>query len=267
MDKIGRYEIREIIREGHMAAVYRAYDPLFDREVAIKVLPERFLDDDIYRARFNREAKVVAQLQHPAIVPVFDLGAEAKRPYIVMQYLPGGTLDERIRQALFDVEQAARIFKRLAPGLDLVHRRGIIHRDLKPANILFDAYGNAYLTDFGIAKISDASGNLTGGKVVGTPNYMSPEQVMAEPMDGRSDIYTLGIVLYQMFTGDVPFRASSPIKLALKHIHDPVPSVLALRSDLSPACDAVIQRATAKPPEDRYPTVVAMAEALATAAS
>jgi serine/threonine protein kinase len=189
--KIGRYEIREEIGRGGMATVYRAYDPRFERDVAIKVLPAGFLHDPIFRSRFEREAKTIASLEYPAIVPVHDFGTENGQPYLVMRLMLGGSLADRLVQGPLTLSTAAEILNRLAPTLDAAHAAGIVHRDLKPGNILFDRLGNPYLSDFGIVKLSESSATaLTqSGGALGTPAYMSPEQARAVlELDGRSDV-------------------------------------------------------------------------------
>ncbi|HEC23390.1 MAG TPA: hypothetical protein ENI95_10800 [Chloroflexi bacterium] len=261
---IDRYEIIAEIGRGGMATVYRARDPRFGREVAIKVLPRELLHERTFRARFEREAQVIATLEHPAIVPVYDYGEEEGQPYLVMRYMSGGSLADRIRRGPFSISDAAHVFSQLAPALDRAHSLGIIHRDLKPGNILFDRDGNAYLADFGIAKLIGGTATLTGsGGLIGTPSYMSPEQVEGNgELDNRSDIYALGVILFEMLTGQTPYQADTPMRMAVQHVLEPVPSVLAVRADLPPGCEAVIRRAMAKNPDDRYQTAVELAHDL-----
>lgn len=262
--KIGRYEIRTELGRGGMATVYHAYDPNFERDVAIKVLPEVFLHDPQFRVRFEREAKTIALLEHPAIVPVYDFGDSNNQPYIVMRYMSGGTLSERLSQGPLSLDETARLISRLAPALDAAHARGIIHRDIKPGNILFDQYGNAFLSDFGIAHLgTEGITTLTGGSALGTPAYMSPEQIQGDKkVDGRSDIYALGVVVYQMLTGHMPYSADTPAKVMMMHVLQPVPQILVDRPDLPVGCEAIILRAMAKEPEDRFATAGEMAELL-----
>jgi len=193
---------------GGMATVYHAYDPSFERDVAIKVLPAAFLHDPQFRTRFEREAKMIALLEHPAIVPVYDFGEQDEQPYIVMRYMAGGSLADHLMKGAVPLDETARIIARLAPALDAAHARGIIHRDLKPGNVLFDQYGNAFLSDFGIARLTQsAATTITGEAIVGTPAYMSPEQVQGtKAIDGRADIYAMGVLIYQMLTGQAPTR-------------------------------------------------------------
>lgn len=262
--KIGRYEVRSELGRGGMATVYHAYDPNFERDVAIKVLPEVFLHDPQFRARFEREAKTIALLEHPAIVPVYDFGESNGQPYIVMRYMSGGTLGDRLRQGALSLDETARLINRLSPALDAAHARGIIHRDIKPGNILFDQYGNAFLSDFGIAHLgAEGLTNLTGASALGTPAYMSPEQIQGDgKVDGRSDIYALGVLVYQMLTGQMPYSADTPAKVMMMHVLQPVPQILATRPDLPIGCDAIIVRAMAKEPNDRFATAGELAEAL-----
>jgi serine/threonine protein kinase len=267
-EKIGRYEIKSEIGRGGMATVYHAYDPNFERDVAIKILPRAFVHDPQFRERFLREAKMIASLEHPAIVPVYDFGEEDSQPYIVMRYMAGGSIAERLQQRPLTVHETLQIITRLAPALDAAHARGIIHRDLKPGNILFDQYGNAFLSDFGIARlIQQSNATLTGERVIGTPAYMSPEQVQGEKaIDGRSDIYALGVLIYQMLTGQVPYHSETATKVMMMHLLEPVPDILEARVDLPLACQSVIAKAMAKDPEDRFNTTAELASALENAA-
>src|SRR5271157_1108228 len=249
-----------------MATVYRAYDPRSDREVAIKVLPQEMLHDAQFRVRFEREAKTIAMLEHPAIVPVYDFGEEEGQPYFVMRYMTGGSLSDRIKKGPFPVQEAAAIFEHLAPALDEAHSKGIIHRDLKPGNILFDQYNESYVSDFGIAKLSESQTNVTGSSIIGTPAYMSPEQAQGEGIDGRSDIYGLGVILFEMLTGTQPYHGDTPMSVVLKHITEPVPHILDVKPDLPSAVEQVIETAMAKDRDQRFPTVKAMAEALSAVA-
>ena len=265
--KFGRYEIKAEIGRGGMATVYHAYDPRFEREVALKVLPREMLHDPQFRTRFEREAKTIAMLEHPAIVPVYDFGEEDGQPYFVMRYMTGGSLTERMRNGPMTVQEAAHLFARLAPALDEAHAKGIIHRDLKPGNILFDQYGEPYISDFGIAKIAATQSNVTGSAIVGTPAYMSPEQAQGEGIDGRSDIYGLGVILFEMLTGQQPYHGDTPMSVVVKHITDPVPNILEVKPDLPPALEGVIAMAMAKDRNERFSTVRALTEALKIVAS
>ncbi|MGB7537673.1 MAG: serine/threonine-protein kinase [Anaerolineales bacterium] len=251
--KISRYEIRREIGRGGMATVYLAFDPNFGREVAIKILPHELMHDPAFRTRFHREARTIATLEHPAIVPVYDFGEEDGQPFLVMRYLSGGSLVARIRAGPLPAEEAARILARIGSALDAAHAKGVVHRDLKPANILFDQYGEAYLGDFGIAQLSGGGSTLTGSMILGTPAYMSPEQISGEKkVDGRSDIYALGIVVFEMLTGQTPFQADSPIKMMMMHVSTPPPPISETDAKLPPGSAAVLERALAKEPDERY---------------
>jgi tRNA A-37 threonylcarbamoyl transferase component Bud32 len=256
-EKIGRYEIRSELGRGGMSTVYHAYDPNFKRDVAIKVLPREFMHDQLFQSRFEREAETIAALEHPAIVPVYDYGQDADQMFLVMRYMSGGSLADIIEHGPIPLEQCVSILERVAPGLDKAHAMNVVHRDMKSANILFDEDGNAFLADFGIAKLNESgAGSLTGtGSMIGTPAYMSPEQARGDPStDGRSDIYALGVILFEMLSGELPFSADTPMGIAVKHITDPVPRILSLRPDLPPRCEAVISRAMAKDAAGRYQT-------------
>jgi len=260
--KFGRYEIRAEIGRGGMATVYHAYDPRFEREVALKVLPREMLHDPQFRTRFEREAKTIAMLEHPAIVPVYDFGEEDGQPYFVMRYMTGGSLTNRMKIGPLTIQEVANLFGCLAPALDEAHAKGIIHRDLKPGNILFDQYGEPYISDFGIAKIAATQANVTGSAILGTPAYMSPEQAQGEGIDGRSDIYSLGVILFELLTGQQPYHGDTPMSVVVKHITDPVPNILAVKPDLPPAMEAIIEKAMAKDRDQRFPTVKALTDSL-----
>jgi WD40 repeat protein len=263
----GRYEIKEQLGRGGMASVFRAYDPRFKRDVAVKVLPrELLLDDPQFRARFEREAETIAALEHPAIVPVYDFGEENGQPYLVMRLMTGGSLADRIAQGPLPAGEAARILRRMGAALDRAHEAGIVHRDLKPGNILFDQYGEAYLADFGIVRLKQAWGTLTAtGGMVGTPAYMSPEQIQGKELDGRTDIYALGIIVFEMLTGKKPYDADTPAMMLVKQITEPMPRVLEVNPDLPPGCEYVITRATAKEADGRFDKAGEMADTLASA--
>src|SRR5512136_429236 len=201
-EKIGRYEVKSELGRGGMAAVYLATDPRFKREVAIKILPPQLLSDPVYRARFEREAQTIAALEHPAIVPVYDFGEEDGQLYLVMRYMPGGSLADKLANGTLLPCEVVHIIARITSALDQVHSRGIIHRDLKPGNILFDQYDEPYLSDFGIARLTEGANTLTGSAILGTPAYMSPEQARGDTdIDGRADLYAVGAILFQMLSG------------------------------------------------------------------
>jgi serine/threonine-protein kinase len=264
IEKIGRYEIRAELGRGGMATVYHGYDPRFEREVAVKVLPSELLHSDPqFKLRFEREAKIIAQLEHPSIVPVYDVGDENGQPYFVMRYMNGGSLSERIKTRVMTIEEAVKILGHIASGLDEAHSKGIVHRDLKPSNILFDSKGIPYISDFGIAKLSQSqASSVTGSAIIGTPAYMAPEQAAGEAVDGRTDIYALGIILFEMLTGRQPYEADTPMAVAIKHITEPVPHILEADPSLPSEVDAIIQKAMAKRKEDRFSTAVELVDAL-----
>lgn len=266
MNTIGRYQIKYELRRGGMATVYRAYDPRFGRDVAIKVLPPEFLHDPTFRARFEREAHIIAALEHPGIVPVYDFSEEAGQPYLVMRFMVGGSLADRIAQGALGLLEVARILAAIAPALDMAHARGVIHRDLKPGNILLDEDNNPYIADFGIAKLAEGSAAFTSTGIVGTPTYMSPEQARGNvALDGRSDVYALGAMLYELLAGQPPYKADTPLSLAMAHVLNPVPHVREAVPDLPAEVDRVVSRAMAKEREQRYATAGALAGALTAA--
>ncbi|MEA3351652.1 MAG: protein kinase [Chloroflexota bacterium] len=263
LEKIGRYQIIEELGRGGMATVYRANDPNFEREVAVKVLPRAFLHDPQFRVRFEREAKMVAALEHSAIVPVYDFGEEDGQPYIVMRMMAGGDLTQKLEKGRLSLGEATKITIQLTAALGSAHSNGVVHRDLKPGNILFDQYDNAFLSDFGIARLTKGSHTLTGENIIGTPAYMSPEQVQGEKdLDNRSDLYAMGIIFYQMLTGDTPYQATTPAKVMMMHILDPLPNLSEVKPDLSPLVKRWLQKALAKEPDDRFATAAEMGAAL-----
>lgn len=266
-DRIGRYKIKEELGRGEMGTVYRAFDPSFNREVAIKVLPPEMKRNLKTLARFKRELKMIALLEHPAIVPVYDVGEENGQPYYVMRYMSGGSLRRWIRNGKLSIQETADIIERVALGLEYAHRKGIVHRDLRPDNILFDNHNNPYLTDFSLAKlIADTYRTNSGNGLIGTPEYISPEQSQSLPVDHRSDIYGLGVIMYEMLTGEPPYHATDPIGVLVKHVSAPVPEILKVNPDLPAEVDPIIKKAMAKNRNDRYESAVDMARALTKAA-
>jgi len=245
-----------------MATVYLAFDPSFNREIAIKVLPREMLHDPQFRARFEREIRMAAGLEHPSIVPVYDVGEDEGQPYFVMRLMTGGSLSDMIEKGRISLEETARIVSKIAQGLTYAHKKRVIHRDLKPDNILFDDNGDPFISDFGVARLAESSGSLTGSGVIGTPAYMSPEQAQGLELDSRSDIYGLGVIIYQMLSGRQPYSADTPMGVVIKHVTDPVPEILSMVSDLPLEADLVIKRALAKDRNKRYETAVDLAKAL-----
>jgi serine/threonine protein kinase len=258
----GPYQIIEPITSGGMATIYKAYQVSLDRIVAIKILPEYLLAQAGFLERFKIEAQAIAKLDHPHILPVYDYGQYERLPYLVMKYVPDGTLKDLILKGRIAPREAAPLLRQVAEALDYAHRQDIIHRDVKPSNILLQGGQWALLMDFGLAKLRSSSSNITAsGTGVGTPDYMAPEQAQGRPVDARADIYSLGVVLYQMLTGDVPFRAESPLAVMLKQIADPPPLPSLKNPSITPASEQVILRALAKAPDDRYASAVELAAA------
>ena len=259
---LGPYQIVEESGRGGMAVVYKAYQPSLDRYVAIKVLPAFFAKTPGYLERFQREAKAMARLSHPNIVEVLDYGQQDDTTYLVMTYVDGGSLSDRLGQPL-PPDTIVHWMEQIGSGLAYAHERGVVHRDIKPGNILFTRDGRAMLTDFGIAKLREASPLTRTGTGMGTPEYMSPEQgVAAKGVDQRSDIYSLGVVLYQMATGNVPFRADTPFATLHQHLYTPLPPPETRNPDVTPALAAVIKKALAKQPEHRFQSVPELLYAL-----
>jgi serine/threonine-protein kinase len=265
--RFGRYEIQSELGRGGMAVVYHAFDPKSGREVALKVLPRQMTHDPQFRSRFEHEVKMVAGLEHASIVPVYDVGEEDEQPYFVMRYMPGGSLAQRIAKGRLSLAETARIIEKVAIALAYAHQKGVIHRDLKPDNILFDDHNEPFISDFGIAKLfGGGTGSLTNKEYVGTPAYMSPEQSQGEKMDKRSDVYSLGAVIFEMLTGEKPYSAGTPMGVALKHITQPVPKILRVLASLPNEVDTLIKTAMAKKKEDRYASAIELAKALNLAA-
>lgn len=266
--QLGNYQIVELVGKGGMAGVFRAHQPSMNRDVAVKIMSQALSEDEAFVARFKNEARLIAQLEHPHILPVHDFGEEQGLLYIVMRYLPAGDLEDRIPSRGMPVRKALPIIRQIASALDYAHSKGVIHRDLKPSNVMIDSQNNAFLTDFGIAKSMEGTQNLTGtGSIVGTPTYMSPEQGLGEEIDSRSDLYSLGVMVYEILIGDPPFIADNPMAVMLKHINDLPSNPSEINPAITPAVSAVILRSLAKERDARYQTAVEMAEALEAAAS
>lgn len=249
----GRYRLEARIGAGGMSTVYRALDTTLQRQVAIKLMNREVASDSDQLERFRREARAVAQLSHPHIVGVIDAGEDESRPYIVFEYVEGETLKERIRRmGRLPIGEAVAYGIEIARALGAAHARHIVHRDVKPQNVLIDEEGSAKVTDFGIARTLDEEGLTADGRVLGTTDYVSPEQALGQPVTGQSDLYSLGICLYEMLTGEVPFKGDSQVVVAMKHVREQLPDVQAKRPEVSSALAVVIDTATAKRREDRY---------------
>lgn len=265
---IGQYEVVGQIGQGGMATVYKAFQPSINRYVAIKILPSQYAQDPNFVKRFEHEARAIAALEHPHILPVYDFGTQDGLTYMVMRYVEGGTLSNLMGQPM-PAKQVVRLIGAVARALDYAHKQGIVHRDIKPSNILIDKNGEPLLTDFGIAKkLIEGSGatQLTGsGTVLGTPAYMSPEQAKGQPVDGRSDIYSLGVVLYELLTGQQPYQAETPLGVVLKHVSEPLPPPHSVNPDVPAPLEQIVIKAMAKDPNQRYPSLAEMEQALQTA--
>ncbi len=266
--RIGHYLIQEPLGQGGMARVYKGYQEHLDRTVAIKVLPSYYAADPNFVNRFKREAQAMARLSHPSIVTVHDAGEQDGRLYIVMAYMSGGTLKNRLDHQM-GLAEALPVVRQIAEALHYAHERSIVHRDVKPVNVLLDGDGRAVLSDFGIAKVMESAENhLTRpGAGVGTPEYMSPEQCRGSGVGPHSDIYALGVMLYEMLTRRTPFQADNYTALAHAHIYEPVPPPTLFNPRISPGVQAVILRALAKEPAQRFRRATDLADALEYAAS
>jgi serine/threonine-protein kinase len=249
----GRYRLESKLGSGGMSTVYLAVDETLGRHVAIKVLHQEISDQQDQLERFRREARAVAQLSHPNLVGVIDAGEEGGRPFIVFEYVPGETLKQRISaEGRLPTDEATAYAIEIGRGLQAAHQARLIHRDVKPQNVLIDPEGRAKITDFGIALSLESHGLTATGRVLGTTDYVSPEQAMGREIDARTDVYSLGILLYEMLTGEVPFKAETQVGVAMKHVNETVPNVQRRRPDASAVLAAAVERATAKDPQDRY---------------
>ncbi len=253
----GRYTIEDVLGGGAMATVYRAHDGVLERDVALKILHESYLTDDAAVERFRREARAVAQLSHPNIVTVIDRGEEDGRQFIVFEFIPGQTLKDYVAdRGPISVREALEVAVEVGTGLAFAHRQGLVHRDVKPQNVILNGDGQAKVTDFGIARDLDVEHGVTQtGTVVGTSDYIAPEQADGRPVEARSDVYSLGCVLYELLTGEVPFPGESFVAVAMRHIHEPAPNVLDRRPDVPVRVANTVERAMAKTPEDRFATM------------
>jgi serine/threonine-protein kinase len=249
----GRYRLEARIAAGGMSTVYRALDETLERQVAVKLMNREVATDSDQLERFRREARAVAQLSHPHIVGVIDAGEDDSRPYIVFEYVEGETLKDRIRRlGRLPITEAVAYAIEIARALGAAHARHIVHRDVKPQNVLIDHEGSAKVTDFGIARTLEEDGLTADGRVLGTTDYVSPEQALGQDVTGQSDFYSLGVVLYEMLTGEVPFTGESQVAVAMKHVRETIPDVQLKRPEISAALASVVDTATAKRLDERY---------------
>ena len=263
----GRYKIEEILGQGGMSAVYKATDPNLRRVVAIKMIHPHLSNDFGFVRRFEEEAAAVAQLRHPNIIQVYDFNHDNETYYMVLEFVPGETLQDHLRRLnavgrQIPIKDGLNYAIEVCEAADYAHQRGLIHRDIKPANVMLSIQGNAILMDFGIAKIIGGQQHTATGAVVGTAMYMSPEQIKGETPDRRSDIYSLGVMLFEMVSGRPPFDADSAMTLMMMHVNDPVPNLFEIIPTCEPSIVAIINKALAKNPEDRFQTAAQMANAL-----
>jgi eukaryotic-like serine/threonine-protein kinase len=250
----GRYLLGEFLGGGGMGEVYLAHDEVLDRDVALKVLRSRYAGDEEFAERFRREARSAAGLSHPNIVQVYDRGeTEDGTSYIAMEYVPGGTLKERMeRRGPFGAGETAAVGAQIADALGAAHEQGVIHRDIKPQNVLVSASGDLKVTDFGIARAASAVTSSASGAIFGTAGYISPEQAMGEPVGPASDLYSLGVILYEMLTGELPFTADNSIAVCMKHVTEPLRPPKRVNPEIPEGMDAVVATLLAKRPADRY---------------
>ncbi len=252
------YELGERVGAGGFGVVYRAVQPLIEREVAVKIILPQYANHPDFIRRFEAEAQLVARLEHPHIVPLYDYWREPAVAYLVMRLLRGGSLQEALKEGPLPLESVIHILDQIGAALLTAHRAGVIHRDIKPANILLDQDGNGYLADFGIAKNLNLEDQTLAGEVLGSPAYLSPEQIKAGAIKPQTDIYCLGVMLYELLTGQKPFQGPTPIAYIQQHLDMPLPPLIEHRADLPPALDPVIRKATAKDPAERYPDIAGL---------
>jgi serine/threonine protein kinase len=266
-ENVGPYRIVERLGQGGMASVFKAYHPALDRYVAIKVLHPAFMEDPNFLARFQREARVVAKLDHPNIVPIYDFAEHEGQPYLVMKYIPGETLKARLARSPLSPDEGLKVIDAIGRGLSYAHQQGILHRDIKPSNVLLAADGQIYLADFGLARIAQAGeSTLSNDMLLGTPQYISPEQARGErELDAGTDIYSFGVLIYEMVVGRVPFNADTPFSIVHDHIYTPLPMPRSVNPNVPEAIERVLLKTLAKDRADRYASVGDMVNALHTA--
>lgn len=261
--RLGPYEIVEVVGRGGMGVVYKAHDPALNRLVALKVLPSEFLSDASFAERFRREAKIWGSLDHPAIVPVFFAGIEGASPFLAMKFVAGGSVSDGLKKGPLAPNRAVAILLEIGAALDYAHARGIVHRDVKPANVLLGEDDRVYLSDFGIARAISGSGAPTMQTwIVGTPGYMAPEQARSQPPHPRADIYSLGCMAYELYTGSPPFRGDTPVEVMMRHLTEQPTPPRALAPALAPNVEGAILKAMAKDPDQRWPTASLFVQAL-----
>jgi serine/threonine protein kinase len=254
---LGRYQLLELVGRGGMSTVYKGQDLQTNKLVAIKILHPAMMADENWVTRFRRETQVVMRLEHPHILPIIDYGEDKGAIYLVMPYMPAGSLADRLKNGALTPKEGARLVAQISSALGYIHQNGIVHRDVKPANILFDEQGNAYLVDFGLVQIPDATISLTGSAIIGTPAYMSPEQARGKRLNERSDQYSMGIILFRLVTGQLPFDAETPVGILVKQASEPLPSLSSIKPNLSKPIENVILKATAKDPANRFESMEA----------
>ncbi len=262
-ENVGAYRILEQLGQGGMATVYKAYHAALDRYVALKVLHPAFHEDQTFTARFQREARVVAKLEHPSIVPIYDYAEHEGRPYLVMKFIQGETLKSRLARGSLSADEINRVVDAVGSALAYAHAQGILHRDIKPSNVLIAADGQMYLADFGLARIAQAGeSTLSSDSIMGTPQYISPEQARGDKnLDAGTDIYSFGVMLYEMVVGQVPFSADTPFSIIHDHIYSPLPLPRAINPKVPEGVERVLLKALAKDRKDRYADIASMVNA------
>jgi serine/threonine protein kinase len=263
-EQVGTYQLVEKLGQGGMATVYKAYHPQLDRHVAIKAMHRNFLEDESFVARFTREAQIVASLEHPHIVSIYDFGEHDGQPYLVMKYVPGETLKERLQEKPLSLDEILHVMQAVGSALHYAHQRDILHRDIKPSNIVIDDDNTPYLTDFGLARLASAGeSTMSADMLLGTPHYISPEQAKGKKnINARADIYSLGIVLYELLVGNVPFTADTPYAIIHDHIYSPLPDPAEVNPEIPPAVEDVLYQALAKNPAERFASAQQMVDTL-----
>ena len=261
-ENVGPYRILEQLGQGGMATVYKAYHAALDRYVAIKVLHPAFTQDPNFLSRFQREARVVAKLEHPNIVPVYDFAEHEGQPYLVMKFIQGETLKARLARGPLSQQEVLQVVEAVGSALAYAHQQGILHRDIKPSNVILAEDGRIYLADFGLARIAQAGeSTLSTDMLLGTPQYISPEQALGRPdLDEGTDIYSFGVVLYELVVGKVPYSADTPYSIIHDHIYTPLPLPRQINPQVPEAVERVLLKALAKDRAERYPTAAALVE-------